>query len=70
MRKEVLYFAEEIVCDDRPPVSSGQSLVFFGRCPIKNQRIVVKQINIENNAQPLIKELQVFQLFIGKSSLP
>lgn len=57
MKKEVLLFAEEIICDNKPLVNSGQGQVFFGRCPKRNNRIVVKQINIDYNPEALIKEL-------------
>ncbi len=42
MNKEVLLFAEEIVCDDRPLFTSAQGQVFFGTCPQTGQKIVIK----------------------------
>lgn len=60
MKREVLLFAEDIVCDNRGMVASGQSQVFFGKCPRTSERIVIKQINIDHNSDALIKELQVF----------
>ena len=46
MNREVLLFAEDIIVDNKPLVSSGQGQVFFGTCPRKKERIVIKQINI------------------------
>jgi hypothetical protein len=57
MNREVLLFAEDIIVDNKPLVSSGQGQVFFGTCPRKKERIVIKQINIQNNPEALIKEL-------------
>ena len=42
MNKEVLLFAEDIIVDNKPLVSSGQGQVFFGYCPRKKERIVIK----------------------------
>lgn len=69
MHKEVLLFAEEIVCDNRPLFHSAQGQVFFGTCPQTKQKIVVKQINLKNNPAALVKELQVFQLFVNRIEL-
>jgi hypothetical protein len=65
MKQEVLLFAEEIVCDSRPQCSSAQGQVFFGKCTQTGQKIVIKQINIQENPDALIKELQVFNMYIN-----
>jgi len=57
MNREVLLFAEDIIVDNKPLVSSGQGQVFFSTYPRKKERIVIKQINIQNNPEALIKEL-------------
>lgn len=65
MKQEVLLFAEEIVCDNRPKCNSVQGQVFFGKCTETGQKIVIKQINIQENPDALIKELQVFNMYIN-----
>lgn len=42
MNKEVLLFAEDIVCDNRPLINSAQGQVFFGTCTQTKKRIVIK----------------------------
>lgn len=64
MFREVLLFAEDFISDNRPIVCSGQSQVFFGLCAQTGERVVIKQISIQHNPEALIKELQVFQLFM------
>lgn len=63
---EVLLFAEDIIVDSGPLDSSAQAKIYFGTCTKTNQRIVIKQINLMSNSEALVKELQIFQLFISK----
>ena len=44
--------------------------MFFGDCPTTGERRVIKQINLKNNPKALVKELQVFKLFIQKLDEP
>ena len=68
MKREVQLLANEIIVDDSPFINSGQGQVFFGTCPITKEKIVIKQIDLDENPTALIKELQVFQLFYNKIS--
>lgn len=63
MKKEVLLFAEDIIVDKKPLVNSDQSQVFTGVCTQTGHKIVIKQIDILNNPDALIKELQIQSLF-------
>jgi len=70
MQKEVLLFAEEFVSDNRPLFNSAQGQVFVGSCPVSGEKRVIKQINLANNPKALVKELQVFKLFVAKLGEP
>lgn len=65
MKSEVLLFAEEIVCFNRPLAKSAQGQVFIGKCTETGEKIVIKQISIEENMEALIKELQVFSMYLN-----
>jgi hypothetical protein len=64
MSRKVQLFANEFISDKKPLISSQQGQVFFGKCAKTGERIVVKQINISYSANSLIKELQVFDIFL------
>jgi hypothetical protein len=58
------------VADNRPLFNSAQGQVFIGSCPVSGDRRVIKQINLAQNPKALVKELQVFQLFVEKLGAP
>ena len=64
MNREVLLFAEEFISDKKPLLNSAQGQVFIGVNPADNQKRVIKQINLQSNPKALVKELQVFKLFV------
>lgn len=68
MKREVLLFAEDILIDKEFLPTSAQSQVFIGICTETGKKLVIKQIDILNSPEALIKELQVISVFTADSN--
>lgn len=70
MNKSVLLHCESIVVDSAELMRSSQSQVFFGICPDSNERLVVKQFDLNTDIDALVKELQVISIMNNLTRLP
>ena len=59
-----MLFAEEIVLNkNKKNPKSSQSQVFKGRCIKTDQKVVIKQFEVNSNYVVMVKELNVFRMF-------